>query len=688
MSKKPATHENGEIKQKLYSALLVLVAALGLQACEPKHAYEANADAEGHTQATPATIALNRSFAEALPLDDTADFEDARRGLIAQDPSLIVTSAEGEDVWNMPAYDFIQGDFSDSANPSLWRQAKLNNQHGLFEVVPGIYQLRGFDLANMSLIEADNSWIVVDPLTSTETASRAFAFAMQHLDKKPVSAILFTHSHIDHFGGAQAIIDQLSDAEKSALRIIAPAGFIEEATSENLIAGPAMSRRAMYMYGKRLARSERGHIGSGLGKGPAFGTFTIAEPTELVSTTPTELSIDGVRFVFQYTPDSEAPAEFTFYLPDKKAFCGAELVSRNLHNLYTLRGAKVRDALAWSAYIDEALQSFDQAEVYFGSHHWPMWGNSSITRFLEQQRDVYKFIHDQSVRLLNAGHTPDEIAEQLELPESLSSAFHIRGYYGTVKHNAKAVYQNYMGWYNGNPAKLDPLPETESAKRKVRLMGGGEAILAEAEFRFAASTALDPKEVNREYRWLAELLNILVFAEPDNTAAKNLLAKVYDQLGYQAESGPWRDVYLSAAYELRHGGPREGISPSVMKEVMFHTPVEKFFDSMAVSLNAESAEGKEINLGIHFTDLDKRYILLLKNSVLRYQEAGASGGSEAASATLRITHPLFVRMLVGDAGLKETLFSEELSIDGSTLDVLGFFRLFDKQEGVFNIVTP
>ena len=502
-----------------------------------------------------------------------------------------------------------------------------------------------------------------------------------------MSAILFTHSHIDHFGGVAGILSQLADEERDNLRIVAPEGFVEEATSENIIAGPAMSRRAMYMYGKRLQRSERGHIGSGLGKGPAFGTFGITEPTELISETPTSLTIDGLEFVFQNVPGSEAPAEFTFYLPHYKAFCGAELVSRNLHNLYTLRGAKVRDALAWSRYIDEASQRFEQAEIYFGSHHWPVWGRDEVQNFLGKQRDIYKYIHDQSVRLMNAGYTPNEIADAIELPEALRTNFSTRGYYGTVKHNAKAVYQSYMGWFTANPAMLDPLPESDTAVRTLALMGGSEKVIAHAEKLLNEASSAGAEKVNKEYRWLAQLLNTVVFAEPNNLQAKAMLAKVYDQLGYQAESAPWRDFYLSGAYELRHGAPVSGISPSIMKDVLIKTPIEKFFDSMAVNLNGPDAEGESLRIEIQFSDLARRYVLILHNSVLRYQELDKDQNSDA-SATLTLTHPLFVDILVGDAGLKETLFGDDLSIEGSALDLLAFFSLIEKQEGVFNIVLP
>lgn len=671
------------------SSAAISVCTWFLLGCSPSVDLEQGANKDGHTAPTAATIESNKAVLEKRPFQNRSDFDNAMKGLIAKEDSLIIKhQTTSQNVWNMPAYDFINVEAEKaplSVNPSLWRQAQLNNIHGLFKVTDGIYQLRGFDLANMSIIESQNGWIIVDPLTADETAERALLFAQKHLGKKPIKAILFTHSHIDHFGGVAGILKHLSDEEKKTLKIVAPAGFEEEATSENIIAGVAMSRRAMYMYGKRLARNERGHVGTGLGKEPAFGTFGFEEATDLIEESDAKLTIDGVPFVFQTVSGSEAPAEFTFYLPHHKAFCGAELVSRNMHNLYTLRGAKVRDGKLWSAYIDEARQRFSDAQVYFASHHWPLWGKENINDFLVKQRDTYKFIHDQSVRLLNQGYTPNEIAESLSMPATLNEDFHNQGYYGTLKHNAKAVYQAYLGWYHANPAKLDPLPEQEAATRYIDMMGGSDQVVVKAQQQFEQASTSHYEDAHKTYRWLAELLNQVVFAEPNNTEAKGLLAKIYDQLGYQSESGPWRDVYLSAAYELRHGAPEVGMSPAIMKNVLLKTPIPKFFDSMSVRLNAEKAEGAQYKIKITFTDLSKSYLITVNNSVLHHNEVSAE---TKADATLNLTHPLFVDMAVGVAGIKDTLFSDDLTIDGSKLDLVRFFAMFDKPKGRFNIVTP
>ncbi len=657
---------------------IVIILALGLlgvfAGCRKRPPIDPKADAMGHTPPTEDTIQQNARVRDELPLSDPQDFLDARRGLIASDPDLKVSKTGGPVIWDQPAYGFIKGDAPASVNPSLWRQAELNHIHGLFKVTDGIYQLRGFDLSNMSIIAGKTGWIIVDPLTTRETAARAIAFARSHLKSLPVVAVIYTHSHIDHFGGVQAVLSPEEAAERK-VRIIAPLGFSEAATSENIIAGIAMARRAGYMYGRYLAPSIRGHVDDGLGKATPFGTFGILMPTELVDHTPQEMLIDGVRFVFQYAPDSEAPAEMTFYLPDAKAFCGAEVVSHNMHNLYTLRGTRVRDAVKWSETINQAMELFGSAEIYFGCHHWPIWGNRRIMDFLKKQRDLYKYIHDQTMRLANEGYTPREIAEQIRLPESLRTCFFNRGYYGSLQHNAKAVYQAYLGWYDANPANLNPLPPEEAAVRYVEFMGGGDSLLKKARESFDKG----------EYRWVAEVLNHLVFAEPDNLQAKALLARTYDQLGYQSECAPWRNVYLSAANELRHGSPEKGMGLEDMYEVFKLTPISVFFDSMAVRLNGPDAEGKQVVINIIFTDLNESYVLSLENSVLHHRK---SSPDPRADATIRVTHDLFLGMVTGKAGIKDALFADDLEIDGSRMALVRFLMLFDKPRANFPIVTP
>jgi alkyl sulfatase BDS1-like metallo-beta-lactamase superfamily hydrolase len=663
--------------RKLSGFVLFILFSLSIYGCSNTNTEQAEAgsDAFGHTPPTQITSSLNNEVLKELPFSDTQDFENANKGLIAQEPALIIKNQAQEIIWDQTSYEFMNKAAPESVNPSLWRQGKLNNIHGLFKVTDGIYQVRGYDLANLTIIESENGWIVVDTLTSKETAAHAMAFARKHLGDRPVVAVIYTHSHIDHFGGVLGVISA-AEAKKNNIKVIAPKGFMEAATSENLTAGIAMGRRAGYMYGKGLARSDRGHVGSGLGKSPAFGTYGILAPTDIIDHTLQEKVIDGVRFVFQYAPDSEAPGEMTFYLPEKKAFCGAEIVSRTCHNLYTLRGAAIRDGKKWSHYIGEAMDLFSDTQVYFGTHHWPLWGNEQILSFMEKQRDLYKFTHDQTVRMFNAGLTPLEIAETIKLPDSLSKSFFNRGYYGTLRHNSRAVYQKYLGWYDANPAGLNPLPPVEAGKRYVKLMGGKDAVIESAKKAFD----------DGQYRWVAQLLNHLVFANPDNKAAKALLAKTYDQLGYQAESAPWRDIYLTGAYELRHGGPEKGMDITLMEEVLKQTPVPRFLDSMSVQLNAGDAEGKDLSVKIIFTDLNESYTLSLKNSVLHH--AVSRENETASDVTISLTHEIFIKMLLGKAGIKDTILSDNFKTEGSKLDLIRFLTLFEKPDGVFNIVTP
>lgn len=622
-------------------------------------------------KASKFTIAKNKALLEQLALDDKRDFEQANRGLIAREDNLEIKTAAGEVIWRMSDYDFVQGAAPDTVNPSLWRQANLNNLHGLYQVAEGIYQLRGYDLSNMTLIEGQNGWIVVDPLTTKETAAAALAFARKHLGNKAVTGLIMTHSHVDHFGGALAVVDP---ERLESIPIIAPENFMEEATSENILAGPTMGRRAVYMYGRDLPKSIYGHVDTGLGKAPAFGTVGIVQPNVLVSETGQRHTVDGVDIEFQYTPNSEAPAELTFYLPKQKAFCGAELLSRNMHNLYTLRGAKVRDALAWSDYIEEARNLFSESQIYFASHHWPIWGNQEIDSFLRGQRDTYKYIHDQTLRLAYKGLTPKEIAEQIELPRSLAANFSNRGYYGTTSHNSKAVYQAYFGWYDANPANLNPLPPEAAAEKYVRAMGGEAAVLEQAQQALSEG----------QYRWAAELLNHLVFANRSEQA-KQLLAEAYTQLGYQAESGPWRDAYLSAALELERGKSSTMISLASAKDLMKHAPVEEFFSAMAAQLNGPEAEGVELSLKVNFTDLQQSYFLWVENSVLHHRLAKHD---EEADATLNISHGLFLDVILGTVKLAGLLTSDQLSLEGSRIDLMRFFALLDKNEEPFAIVEP
>lgn len=657
-------------KQGLFAA----VAMLGLCGCHQDVPVVAGADEHGSSAPTAQTLASQAEALAALPAETDEDAADADRGLIAREDSLRVLRADGSAIFDMDGYAFISGAAPGSVNPSLWRQAALNNRHGLYKVADGIYQLRGYDLATMSIIEGASGWIVVDPLTAEETAARALAFARKNLGDKPVVAVIFTHSHADHFGGALAVAGQ-ADMASGKVRVIAPAGFIEEATSENVLAGPAMGRRALYMYGRDLPRGVRGKVDNGLGKEPALGTVGILQPTELIGQTPQALTIDGVDFEFQYTPGSEAPAELTFYLPKQHAFCGAEVLSRTLHNLVTLRGAKVRDARRWAHYIDDSLARFGSSEVMFFSHHWPVFGSARIQSLMRDQRDTYQYIHDQTLRLANQGYGPREIAEQMVLPAALRQHYWNRDYYGTVRHDVKAVYQMYFGWYDGNPANLDPLPRVEGAKHYVAFMGGADNVLKQARMSFDQG----------EYRWVAEVLNHLVSAEPDNVDAKSLLAQAYDQLGYRAESSAWRNVYLTGAWELRNGAPEQGVNLAGATALLNQTDPEQFMQMFQVSLNGPDAEGVKLTVNFNFSDLDQTYVATIENSVLHYRKDAPDPN---ADSTLTLPRAMLVKLVTKQAGVTDLLTSGEVDIEGSTIDLGRFFRLLDKPDLVFPIVTP
>ena len=611
-------------------------------------------------------------MAKELKLDDPQDFEDAKRGFMAR-PKGKIMADDGSVLHDFDAYQFVTGQAPDTVNPSLWRHARLNAEIGLFKVTDGIYQLRGFDIANITLIEGKTGWIVVDALTSRESAAAAMAFARQQLGDKPVTALVFTHSHIDHFGGALGIVSPKDVADRQ-VPVVASNGFMEEATSENVMVGTAMGRRSSYQFGRDLPRSAKGNVDTGLGKNVVYGTFGILTPTKLITQPTEELVLDGVRFVFHNVPGAEAPAEMTFSIPDKKAYGGAENLAQTMHNLLPVRGAKVRDALRWSSYMDQALDQMDGIEVYFGQHNWPVWGHDRISQFIKTHRDVYKYTHDQTVRLINAGLTPREIADTIKLPKSLSEHFGARGYYGALRHNVKAVYQFYLGAYDGNPANLDPLPPQESAKHYLALIGGSDKAVA------AAQTAYD----KGDYRWAAELLSHAVFGDPANKAAKELLANTYEQMGYAAEAATWRNSYLTAAAELRNGPPTKGISRAGFIEMLMQTPVERFLEAMAGGLDGPAAEGKDLKINLVLSDIKESYVLWIENAVLHFRKAAPAAD---ANATLTLTKPIFIKMMAGTAGVKDTLLSDDLQIGGSKIDLVRFFGLIDKAPGTFAIVT-
>jgi len=623
------------------------------------------------TDASASTVAANALAIKGLDMGQRQDFEDAQRGLIAKATGKIV-AADGTVLNDLDAYGFLGAAAPDTVNPSLWRHAQLNATAGLYKVVDGVYQLRGFDIANITLIEGKTGWIVVDALTSRESAAAAMAFAAQHLGKKPVSALVLTHAHADHFGGALGVISQQEAAQRK-IPIVAPAGFMEEATSENVLVGTGMGRRSVYQFGRDLPRSARGNVDTGLGKDVVYGAVGILTPTWLIYQPNQAMQLDGVDFVFHNVPNAECPAELTFSVPEKKLYDGAENLSHTMHNLLPIRGAKVRDALRWANYMEQALEQTRQAEVLIGSHHWPIWGNARIQEFITKHRDVYKYTHDQTVRLINAGYTPNEIADKVQLPAALTDYFSARGYYGDVRHNVKAVYQFYMGFYDGNPAHLNPLPPTEAGQHYLELLGGADKAVA------AAQVAYD----KGDYRWAAELLNHVVMGDPSSKSAKALLAQTYEQMGYAAEASTWRNAYLTGAQELRNGPPAKGVSKALVIDLLLQTPTERFLEAMAASLDGPAAAGKNLKINLVLTDQKESFQLWLENAVLHFKP----GQAQDANATLVLTKPIFVKMIAGTAGVKDTLLSDDLQVKGSKVDLVRFFGLLDKASGAFPIVT-
>jgi alkyl sulfatase BDS1-like metallo-beta-lactamase superfamily hydrolase len=602
-----------------------------------------------------------------MPADfaDRTDFDNAGRGLVdALDPC-VVKSADGRVVWDMTAYSYLNGDCPDTVNPSLWRQAQLCAKHGLYEVTAGIYQVRGMDLSNMTIIEGDTGVIVIDPLISAETAAASLELYRKNRGNRPVTGVIYTHSHGDHFGGVKGVLpDGAGDVP-----ILAPEGFLEHAVSENVYAGVAMNRRAAYMYGANLGKSPTGQVSTGLGIATSEGTLGLIPPNLDVTRTGQEEVIDGVRIVFQVTPGTEAPAEMNFYFPGRRALCMAENATHNLHNLLTLRGALVRDPRSWSRYLNEAIELFGAStDVAFASHHWPTWGTGNVTRFLSGQRDLYAYLHDQTLRMLNNGATGMEIAEDIKLPPALESAWHARGYYGSVSHNVKAIYQRYMGWFDGNPTSLWQHPPQAAATRYVDVIGGQQAVLDKA--RSYADEG--------DLRFAAELLKHAVFADPGDAVAREALAAVYERLGYGAENATWRSFYLSGALELR-----DGVKPPALSDIGASMAgaltIEQLFDTLAIRVDGQRAARESLVIDWHFTAGDGNVRLSLSNGAL-IQTANPTAKAPA-DLTLTLSKAQLLGLLAGHG-----LDGIEHAGDPAVLSRL--MRLLDAPDPAFAIVTP
>ena len=628
--------------------------------------------------ATEITARINASVLAELDFSDTEDFADAMRGFVATVDEATVRNAKGNVAWSMSPYGFLQDeDAPPSVNPSLWRHARLNRVHGLFQVTDRIWQVRGFDLANITIIEGDTGLIIIDPLTFVEAAKASLELFFAHRPRRPVVAVIYSHSHTDHYGGALGVVSH-EDAASGRVKVIAPAGFMEAAVSENVLAGVPMRRRAQFQFGNTLAPGVESHVDSGLGKGIGRGTTSLVPPTMTIDAPRETHVIDGVEIVFQLAPESEAPAEMHFFFPGLRALNLAENATHNMHNLCPLRGAQARDSLAWSKYLNEALDEFvPRADVVFAQHHWPVWGREKVERYVAEQRDMYRFLHDQTLRLMSHGMTPREIAETLFMPSGLSKRWHARGYYGAVGHNVKAIYQRYLGWYDGNPATLSPLPPQPAGAKYVEYMGGAEQLMARARADFERG----------EYRWVVEVTNQLVFAQPDHQEARALCADAMEQLGYQAESSTWRNAYLLGARELREGVRRmfTGGAGSLNANVVSVLPMEMFFDFLAIRVDGLRAQDLVGRFDWVLPDLGEAWKLTLVNGVLNHSR-GSHG--DRADAVIRLDRAELTRLLGRGGNLKSALDEGLIAIDGDRARFEALLAVLEEFDPNFNIVEP
>ena len=626
------------------------------------------------SSASASTRESLKNAARDLPLGDTQDFLDAERGFVARSDERQVRAADGRIVWDLDAYKFLDGPAPDTANPSLWRQGQLLIKDGLFEVVPGIYQVRGYDLSVMSLIEGDTGVIVIDPLISKETAAAAFALYRQHRGDRAVTGMIYTHCHIDHFGGVKGIIDQ-EDVDSGRVPVIAPEGFLEHAIAENVFAGTAMARRAGYMYGAAVEKGPAGQIGAGLGQTTSTGEATLIVPTIDIESTGQELTVDGVRIIFQVTPGTEAPAEMNFYFPDHRALCTAENTSHTLHNILTLRGAVVRDAHDWAHYITEAIDLWgDQLDVVFASHHWPTWDRERAVEYLAMQRDMYLYLHDQTLRLMNQGYVGAEIAEVLDIPPALEAAWHTHGYYGSVSHNVKAIYQRYLGWYDGNPANLWPHPPVEAGRRYVKAMGGADSAIEIARQAYAEG----------DYRWVAEVCKHVLFADETHQGAKALLADAFEQLAFGAENGTWRSAYLAGTKELRDGNfgtPATAAS----RDLMGALTVPQVFDSLAVRIDGPKAWDDHLVISWVFTDSGKTYVTELRNGALNHHSAPSPVPD---TTTFTLARPALIGLVTGSLDLESAIADGTVVVEGDPARLGRLVGLIAPVDPDFSIVTP
>lgn len=627
--------------------------------------------------ATEATKAANAKVQESLPFEDRRSFENANRGFIAPLPEDAITGPDGAPIWDPKKFAFLEKDAPapDTVNPSLWRQSQLVNIGGLFEVTEDVYQIRNYDLSNMTIIEGDEGITVIDPLISQETAKAALDLYYEHRGEKPVKAVIYTHSHADHFGGVRGVVDE-ADVKAGKVKIYAPAGFMDHAIAENVLAGNAMARRASYQFGNLLPAGPQGQVGAGLGTTTSAGLITLIPPTDIISETGHVETIDGHEYEFMMALGSEAPSEIIFYMPEKKLLNGAEIATHMLHNTYTLRGAQIRNPLPWSKYLNEAIERWgDDVEILYNQHQWPVWGNEEAVRHLKLQRDMYRFIHDETLRLANHGYTMTEIAEMIDLPNAIEQSFSNRGYYGSFNHNIKGTYVFYLGWFDGNPANLHPLPPVETARRYVETMGGADAVLEHARTAYEEG----------DYRWVAQLVNNVVFADPENQEARNLQADAFEQMGYQAESGVWRNFYLSGARELREGVAELPTPNSVTPDTLRAMDLDLYFDYMAVRLNHPKADGKHIVLNFVFPDVEQEYMLELQNGVLNHS---AGSQSPDADTTITLDRATLDAITLQQTTMPEAIEAGDVKLQGDPAKLQELMSLLDQFEFWFDIATP
>lgn len=622
--------------------------------------------------ATDTTRQANEALATRLDLDDAKDMARAKAGFIAAIPGGTIYDARGNVVWDQSRFAFLHADAPDTVNPSLWRQARLNSIHGLFKVTDGIYQLRGYDLSVMTIIEGKTGWIVVDPLLSKETAAAALGLARQHLGDHPVSALIYSHSHADHFGGAHGILD--GEPNDGTIPIYAPEGFDEAAISENVLAGNAMSRRASYMFGANLPRSAKGVVDAGIGQTISLGTIGFVPPTEHITGKHNTKVIDGVTFEFMNAPNTEAPSEMVFYLPEQKTLFVAELATATLHNVLTLRGAQVRDAKAWADDLDTMLQTWgDKADLVISAHNWPHFGNADVQHYLADNRDIYRYLNNESLRLANHGATLTEVGNEIAEPPVQEKDFAVRGYYGTLNHNAKAVYQRYFGWFDGVPAHLNPHPPEAQAKRMVQLAGGEDKLLRAAQTAFRQG----------DYRWAATLANYLVFANPENKDGKMLLAASYEQLGFQAESAPWRNIYLAGATELRNGINKGG--PSTISEDFVNAlPTASWFDAFTARMNPEKARAMNLVLHFHLTDTNEDVTVEVRDGVSSHRP----GIPTDPDIGITLKRADLNDITLGRSGFARKIATGAIHVDGNSFKFLEYLKAHDQYDPHFAIVTP